>query len=295
MVDRVELLEAALNNLGEGVALADHEGRIAFWNHAAEVITGYESRKMAGQNVRETLDALIVGGAQHWVRQTDADPVAQRGSLVHVQHSGGYAIALMAQVLILRDSLGQRIGSGAVFHPAAGKLPHGRIEQDCDVTESQAEVEDRLAKMHEDFRRMGLPLGVFWITADQACGLRRTHGSRAVEAMLEKMERTLATGLSPGEEIGRWGDDEFLVLSHERNAAVLAQQGQELVGRARTTEFRWWGDRISLTVSIGAAQAQPGEELGPLLERAQAAMQGSIHAGGNQITAAPGRLKCSPL
>jgi hypothetical protein len=39
-------------------------------------------------------------------------------------------------------------------------------------------------------------------------------------------------------------------------------------------------------VSIGAAQAEPGENLCALLERAQAGMLASIRAGGNHITAA---------
>ena len=140
------------------------------------------------------------------------------------------------------------------------------------VGESQTEVEDRLASMHEDFLRSDIPLGVLWVTVDQARGLRRTHGARACEAMLEKVERTLASGLKPAEEIGRWGDDEFLVLSHERSPAMLAAHAQTLAGLARTTDFRWWGDRVSLTVSIGAAQAERGEPLADLLERAQTAM-----------------------
>lgn len=104
----------------------------------------------------------------------------------------------------------------------------------------------------------------------------------------------LAKGLRPAEEIGRWGDDEFLVLSHERTAGTLAAHAQVLAGLARTAEFRWWGDRVSLTVSIGAAQAEPAETLAQLLERAQAAMLVSVHAGGNHITQAPGRQICSP-
>jgi PAS domain S-box-containing protein len=296
MFDRTELLEAALDSFAEGVALADHEGRISLWNHAAEAITGYDSRKMAGQSVREILDTVIVGGTRHWMHQTDAETISQRGTLVHVRHSAGHEVALMARILVLRDSLGERIGSGVVFHSAeaAGRLPHGKIGEDSNIMESQAELEDRLAKMHEDFLRSDIPLGVLWVTVDQASGLRRTHGTRAVEAMMEKMERALAGGLNPAEEIGRWGDDEFLVLSHERNEAMLASHAQVLAGMARTTDFRWWGDRISLTVSIGGAQGRAGETLSELLERSQAAMHESIHAGGNQITATPGRDTCSP-
>ena len=112
--------------------------------------------------------------------------------------------------------------------------------------------------------------------------------------MVEKVERTLMHGLRPTEQIGRWGEDEFLVLSHERTAEMLAAHAQVLAGLARTADFRWWGDRVSLTVSIGAAQADQNETLAQLLERAQAAMLASVHAGGNHITLAPGRHSCSP-
>jgi diguanylate cyclase (GGDEF)-like protein len=135
---------------------------------------------------------------------------------------------------------------------------------------------------------------VLWITVDQAGELRKTHGAGACEAMLGKMARAMASGLRPAEEMGRWGDDEFLVLSHERTPEMLASHAQVLAGLARTTDFRWWGDRVSLTVSIGAAQAEREETLADLLEKAKAAMYSSFQAGGNHITSAPGRQACSP-
>lgn len=296
MADRTELLESALDRIAEGVALADHEGRVAFWNHAAETITGHSSANTVGRGVRETLDDLVVGGSQHWVRQTDAESATQRGSLVQVHHKLGHEIPVLARILVLRDGMGTRIGLGVLFHPAESldALPRGESSEELSDEESQTRFEERLAAMHKDFLRSDIPLGVMWVTVDQARGLRRTHGLRAVEAMLEKIERTLAGGLKPAEEIGRWGDDEFLVLSHERNAAMLAAHAQVLAGMARTTDFRWWGDRVSLTVSIGATQSARGEELGKLLERAQAAMLASIHGGGNQVTTLQERNSCSP-
>jgi PAS domain S-box-containing protein/diguanylate cyclase (GGDEF)-like protein len=296
MTDRLDLLEAALDSLAEGVALADQDGRICFWNRAAEAISGYESPKMTGKNVREVIDVLVVGGAQHWIRETNSEATSQHGSLVHLSHKDGRDVALVARILVLRDGLGARIGSGVAFHSAEsnGALPHGDIAENSSLLESQAEIEDRLATMHEDFLRAKVPLCVLWVTVDQAARLRRTHGSRAVEAMMEKIERALSAALKPGEEIGRWGDDEFLVLSHERTPALLSAHAQTLAGMARTAVFCWWGDRVSLTVSIGAAQAQPGEELKQLLERAEAAMLESVRAGGNHATATQRRNPCSP-
>ena len=288
MADRAELLESALNALAEGVALADVDGCVAFWNSAAESIAGWKGDEVIGRRVRQVLDSLVVGGAPHWIRHRDTAVKVGHGSAVHIRHKLGHQFPVVAHVLVLRDCLGIRIGMGVLFHPAEeiDALPHGDLSGNSKVSESRTQLEDRLARMHEDFQQGDAPLGVLWATVDQGPELRSSHGKQACEAMVETVERALADGLKPAEEIGRWGDQEFLILSHERSTAALAAHAQVLTGLARTAEFRWWGDRISLTVSIGAAQAEPGESLCALLERAQAAMLASIRAGGNHITAA---------
>jgi len=134
-----------------------------------------------------------------------------------------------------------------------------------------------------------------WIKVDQAETLHKTHGAGACASMMEKIQHACSAGLRPAEVLGRWGDDEFLVISHERTPEMLNAHGRVLVGLARTAEFKWWGDRVSLTVSIGAAQAcnESDETLAALLERAQRAMETSSGAGGNCVTSAQGVLQCS--
>jgi diguanylate cyclase (GGDEF)-like protein/PAS domain S-box-containing protein len=296
MSDHLELLEAALDVLPDGIAVAGPDGRVAFWSSAAEAITGHPRATLLGRPVSEALDTLIVGGRCQWTILTDTASQQARGSLVHVRHRMGHEFPAIARILILRDGLGERMGTAVLFHPAQGldALPHGVTSQDEDVVASLTNLDDRLQIEFEDLTRGGPPFGVLWITVDQAQALRKTHGIRACEAMFEKVERALSNGLRPSEELGRWGDDEFLVISHERTSEMLAAHAQLLAGLARTADFRWWGDRISLTVSIGAAQADSDETLAQLLERAQVSMHSSIHAGGNQITSASGRLACSP-
>jgi len=212
------------------------------------------------------------------------------GALVHLRHKLGHDVPTMMRALVLRDGLGGRIGLAAVFHPSESQdeLPHGEFGEGSTVEASQAEFEDRLQAALENFQQGGESFGVLWLTVDQAHDLRKTHGARACDAMLEKVEHVLANGLRPAERMGRWGDDEYLILSHERTPEMLAAHAQVLAGLARTADFRWWGDRVSITVSIGAAQAERDGSLMGLLERAKAAMFSSIHAGGNHITSAPG-------
>jgi PAS domain S-box-containing protein len=295
MTDRTELLEAALDSLPEGIALLNDECDVVFWNQAAESITGYPASEVVFKSVPETLKLLLRCRGSQDGAEDETGLEQEHGSLVCARHKLGHDLTAMARVIVLRDGRDSRIGTVILFHPAKSldSLPHGACGSAL-AESSRLELEDRLQALYDDFTHAGLPFGVLWINVDQAHELLRTHGATACEAMLNKIRRSLSNGLRPGEDMGQWGDDDFLVLSHECTAEMLAAHAHLLAGLARTADFRWWGDRLSLTVSVGAAQALEGESLAQLLERAQGAMMSSIHSGGNRITAAPGDRSCLP-
>jgi diguanylate cyclase (GGDEF)-like protein/PAS domain S-box-containing protein len=296
MTDRSELFEATLDGLPDGVALFGKEELVVYWNRAAEEITGYKSVELIGRPLPEGLDPLL-----HILAQPRGDLLGdgvqvERGAKVAAWHKLGHETQIMARCMVLRDSTYSRIGTAVVFHSAAGmdSLPHGEDGLDDEAQTSQEDLEERLQRVFEDYCSGGPQFGVLWIMVDQAVNLRKSHGGGACEAMLAKVERALGSGLRPGELLGRWGKDEFLIVAHEKNPEMLTSHAQMLAGMSRTADFRWWGDRISLTVSIGAAQAEPNGSLVHLLERAKAAMFSSYQNGGNQITSAPGGQECSP-
>ena len=296
MTDRTELLEAALNSHPEGLVLLDEEDNIVFWSRAAEAITGHAGLDLVGRPVPEKLKPLLERCAPPMDAEPDSDPRSVRGYPVHARHKLGHDVPAMARILALRDGMGGRIGTAIVFHPTESldALPHGESSEDDGVKVSQTDLKERLEAEFEDFARGGETFGVLWITVDQAHDLRKTHGANACDTMIQKVAQAVAKGLRPAEKLGRWGDDEFLVVSHERTPEMLASHSQTLAGLARTADFRWWGDRVSITVSIGTAQADQAGTLADLLGRAKAAMFASFHAGGNQITSAPGGQACLP-
>jgi diguanylate cyclase (GGDEF)-like protein/PAS domain S-box-containing protein len=296
MIDRNELMEAALESFPEGLALLGHDGEVAFWNRAAEAITGFPVMEMRSPIAPWALEPLFRRENTERAEEPRSNAKSARYALVHAQHRLGHELPLMTRAVILRDVLGARIGCAVIFHPAdhINPIPRGESSEESDLRSAQDEMEELTESAFDEFIEKGTPLGLLWITVDQALELRKTHGATAWETMIARIERTLAHGLRPAEELGRWGDDEFLILSHEPTAAALAAHAQRLGGLARTSDFRWWGDRLSLTVSIGAAQAMRTETLPQLLERTQAAMLASMHAGGNHATLAPERQSCSP-
>ena len=297
MTERLELIEATLDCHPEGIALLGLECNVVLWNRAAEAITGHSGLELMGRPAPEGLQALLQWCGEPGQPQPGTFAQSGRGCLLRIQHRLGHELPVFARLMVLRDGLGKRIGTAIVFHPAESldALPHGEQSEDgISLETNQADFEDRLGALFEDFSNGGLPFGVLWVTVDQSHALRKTHGASACEAMLAIVERSLSRGLRPGEELRRWGDDEYLIVSHERTAEMLANHAQLLAGLARTADFRWWGDRASLTVSIGAAQADHAGTLAGLLERAKAAMFSSFHAGGNRITSAPGDKSCLP-
>jgi diguanylate cyclase (GGDEF)-like protein/PAS domain S-box-containing protein len=296
MDNRTELMEAALEHMLHAVALLNPEGLLQLWNCAAESVTGFLSSELLGRPIPATLEPLLLT----W-QETDGALLfdrarATRGTLVHLEHKDGHPLNAMVHTLVLRDGLGRQIGTAVFFHATETleALPRGTYGGDERVLASQTEVEEQLQAVFADYQQGGAPFGVLWIIVDQALDLRKTHGASAGCSLMEKVERAISNGLRPGEALGRWGDEEFLVISHERTGELLNRHAQLLAGLARTADFRWWGDRISLTVSIGVARTEPDGTLAELLEAAKAAMLTSFHAGGNQITSAPGRQECLP-
>ena len=305
-----EILEAALSELEEGIGVLDGESQVLFWNPAAAAITGYPSPELLSRCLptdfyqvdahHQAIDQAREGAEHPPVPisgpKAGADP-GERPILVNLRHRQGYSLPAMLRSTPLRNSLGKRFGTLLRFHPVEeiDTLPHGVKEENGGhenrVEQSQAEMEDRLDEDWQEWAANAVPFGLLWITVDQAAMLRKTHGRDASEAMLAIIERTLLHGLRPTEILGRWGDNEFLVLCHARTAEMLETHAHHLAGLARTADFRWWGDRVSLTVSIGVAQAAEGESLRCLLKRAQRGMQAGSYAGGNLVTTSTSRME----
>jgi len=290
VTDRMELLEAALDSLPDGVGLMCREGNVIFWNQAAEGITGFAAIELLGHEMPEGLEPLLGYGSGTENREPPGALPENHRSVQQARHRFGHMVPVIASTLVLSNGLGERIGSAVLFHPIESRdaLPQSESSDASGAKGARADLLERLQIEYDDFRRGGAPLGILRIHVDQAPELRKTHGVAACQAMLEKVYYALAHGLRPGEEIGYWSNDGFLVIAHERTAEMLDGHAKNLAGLARTADFHWWGDRVSLTVSIGAAQAvsDPEDSMTHVLRRTREAMEISIREGGNRAMVA---------
>lgn len=116
-----------------------------------------------------------------------------------------------------------------------------------------------------------------------------THGHAGGDVVLNALGRLLLDSLRAGDFAARLGGEELLVvLPHTEEAGAL------IVGeRLRRLVAAWWGQHngedLQVTVSIGVAEAEPGERLThDLLSRADDALYAAKSGGRNRVVRAGG-------
>jgi diguanylate cyclase (GGDEF)-like protein/PAS domain S-box-containing protein len=284
-----ELLDAALNALEEGFVVLDSDAHVVAWNPAATKITGFQRGEMLGRPLPDGFYEIDLTAANSEEETSFRIDKPERPVAVQLRHHQGHALPAMMRLTPLRDALGHRFGTVVRFHPTEelDALPHGAVyaEEDLDshAEHNVCNIEERLEDAWRKWDERGASFGLLWVLVDQAELLLKTHGRDASEAMLRIVERTLSHALRPGEFLGRWGHHEFLVVCHERNAELLLLHARHLRELTHSADFRWWGDRVPLTVSVGCAQAERGEKLKAIMLRSQQGMERARLDGGNTV------------
>lgn len=111
------------------------------------------------------------------------------------------------------------------------------------------------------------------------------HSHSAGDHVLRVVAGRLQSRLRPGDQVARWGGDEFLVLlrdlESERDAVLVVER----LAASVAEPIPYGGHELRLTASVGVALLDPGEELDldDLVRRADAAMYRVKRAGRNAV------------
>lgn len=130
-------------------------------------------------------------------------------------------------------------------------------------------------------------LSVLFIDIDWFKRVNDEHGHACGDHCLRAIAATLRAELRPGDVLGRYGGEEFLVLLPGSDAAasrVVAERLRQAVERA---PVEWQGTALQLTISIGMAARRDGDrDASSLLERADKALYAAKREGRNRVCVA---------
>ncbi len=140
-------------------------------------------------------------------------------------------------------------------------------------------LETRLSHGLAYYRRYGTPVSVILFDLDNFKTFNDTYGHVAGDGVLKTVAEVVQRELRPTDAFGRWGGEEFLVITAHtdaRHATLLAERLCELTG---ATEYGEQG----VTASFGVAMHRGDANLESLIGRADAALYRAKTSGRNRV------------
>jgi diguanylate cyclase (GGDEF)-like protein/PAS domain S-box-containing protein len=282
-----------LDGLQIGVSVIDLEKKIVFWSDGAEQITGYARIDVLGHFCRDNIflrcnevscemcgEKCSIVAAIH-----DGKPVQAIG-LIH--HKSGHRTPVRAWATPLRDKNGLIVGVIQTFEAefaVADPDPNDRSMKERGSLDhitglpNQTIMKSYLREKLATFAELGIPFGVVCAEIPELSHFRARYGQEAATALLQVMARTLRNTVWPTDFVGRWSEGQFLVILSGCGESALQVVSERMLKLMASATIQWWGEELSVSVSIGRASALATDTIDSLMQRA-------LHGlGGNQAEA----------
>ena len=130
------------------------------------------------------------------------------------------------------------------------------------------------------------PLSLLLIDVDHFKTFNDTHGHRVGDLVLRLVARLLADNVKGCDTVARYGGEEFAILLAGADlgaACVVARQLGETLRSKRLVTRGPLQTMGHITVSIGVAQARPGEQASAVVERADRALYEAKGTGRDRV------------
>jgi diguanylate cyclase (GGDEF)-like protein/PAS domain S-box-containing protein len=288
LFDESDLYRDIMESLPTGLCVVDQNKKIVLWSDGAERITGHLRHEVIGRScVSEPLLHCDQPGCEFCNEECPlaramktAQPTEATGL---VQHKSGHEIPLRMQAVPIHNRRGSVVGAVEVFEelqPATGhKDADGRSLPICvdavtDVA-TRAMMHSHLRESFATFLEDQIPFVILLFRLEGLDHFRAALGTEAASSLLRVVARTLESVLWKTDYVGRWAEDEFLVILNGRSDEMVRSVCDRMRHMLANDAIEWWGERRSLPVSIAQATAQPADTAESLLDRAQKALDGA--------------------
>jgi diguanylate cyclase (GGDEF)-like protein/PAS domain S-box-containing protein len=277
-----EIYRDILDGLQIGVSVLDLQGRIVFWSDGAEQITGFARIEVLGHCCTENI-------LPHCTQTTcemcaEACPLAiamHEGKAVEIMsfihHKSGYQRQVHTWAIPLRNKRGSIIGVIQTFEGEFG-LPEAndhRVQEQAWLDEvtglpNQAMMQSHLRETLGTFTELHIPFGIVCLEVHELHQFQARYGHGATRAILQVLARTLRNTVSPTDFVGAWGEGRFLVVLMGCSEYALHAVGEHIVKMMANVTIKWWGEELSVAISIGRSGAVTGDTMESILQRARA-------------------------
>lgn len=287
-----------LDNLHDGLYFVDRKRVITFWNKAAERISGFTSAEVVGKSCADNILTHVDGHG--CALCTGICPLAEtmcdgklRQSDIYLHHKDGHRIPVSVRVSPLTDDAGQVVGGIELFtdisHRAANELRIIELERlalldGLTQLANRTYVEREIQGKFEEMKRFDQPFGCLFMDIDHFKSVNDRFGHDVGDEVLKFVAQTLVANARPFDVYGRWGGEEFVGIIRCIGEKDMERLGNRLRSLIETSYVMHEGQRISVTMSIGATLFRKTDSLESLVKRADELLYRSKQEGRNRLT-----------
>ncbi|BAJ01115.1 GGDEF domain-containing protein [Shewanella violacea] len=148
---------------------------------------------------------------------------------------------------------------------------------------NRAALEERMELEFRNYQRHKQPLWVAVADIDHFKTINDSFGHSTGDKTLQVIAMALKNSLRDTEFVARYGGEEFVLIIPDVNATDIAQLLNRVREKVKSIPFKFKNQRITVTVSIGAAQIINNELINETFDRADAALYRAKHESRDRV------------
>jgi diguanylate cyclase (GGDEF)-like protein/PAS domain S-box-containing protein len=266
------------------ITTTDIKGNITYASEAFCNISGYKSNEVIKKKFTQICNKNMQDSFYEQLWNKISQRKIWKGEIKNSKKDGTYYWVYMIIEPII-NNFNEHIGYRAIYQDITDK----KLAQNLAITDNLTKLYNRthlesvLKQQMAQSNRYNKYMCVVLLDIDLFKNINDNYGHQVGDIVLKEISSILQNNIRKTDTLGRWGGEEFLIITPNINAEQCYLLCEKLRVAVEAYVFE---NQNSVTISIGIAEFILNENSDSFIERADKAMYSSKENGRNQINIA---------
>jgi diguanylate cyclase (GGDEF)-like protein len=286
-------IAGALDMAAEAVYFAAPDLQIVETNAAAISSTGFSSERLTRMNLRELISDECEGQLRSNVARLMRREVAETSHRARQLCNDRQAFAVRVRMRVIEQADTAIV---VALVERQGELDASIVAESgrdfLTGLASREALEARLRRAERHVRKQGGQFAVLFVDLDDFKQINDAHGHRVGDQVLRTVAERLLGCMRPGDFVGRYGGDEFVVVVDDLDREMEVERIVERIRCQLAVSIDVAGCVLRVSTSVGVAVGLPRSSVEQILDSADRDMyrtKRSNRKAGSPITTAERR------
>jgi len=280
-----DLVHTLMGSASIGIALADLDGAFRVVNRALCDLLGYDEAYFLAHRLPDFVHPDDAEEALQARARVIAGASNMGATKLRLVRADGATVWVRRVTMLLHDGEGQanlvmvQVEDITAEHEAQEALTYQAFHDPLTGLHNWAWILDILAVDLRAAKRLGHSVGALFVDLDNFKVVNDSLGHAAGDEVLATVADRIVAGLRPGDRVGRFGGDEFVIVVQDVQDVLEVERCAERVSASIAVDLQVRGHRIVPTASIGIATSTSTSTPESLLRDADSALSRAKAAG----------------